>query len=214
MNYSKTIREYCQMNKGQMFDVSLEMKKHFSMVPYKTLLKILNRLEAEGIVSKYSKGLYVINTDKESKEDPIISFYANGNTGVVVGYKMYNEFEITDYKEKPIVIYTNAMETTTKNLGDDYTLILYPIFPFDESIRKLVQALDILENSDDIIDRDLMTLSRVVGELLQYYDDYSFTDIVKAHHYQYATICTLDRLLNDLHIKNRCLEIYKEHDMK
>ena len=114
MNYSKTIREYCLLNKGQMFDVSLEMKKHFSMVPYKTLLKILNRLEDEGIISKYSKGLYTINTDEKNKDDPIISFYANEETGVVVGYELYNRYKITKHQQKPIIIYTNAMETSTK----------------------------------------------------------------------------------------------------
>lgn len=67
MNYSKTIREYCLQNKRNVFDVSYEMITHFDMVPYKTLLKILNRLEEEGIIEKYSKGLYIIVNDGPKK---------------------------------------------------------------------------------------------------------------------------------------------------
>ena len=214
MNYSKTIREYCLLNKGQMFDVSLEMKKHFSMVPYKTLLKILNRLEDEGIISKYSKGLYTINADETNKDDPIISFYANEETGVVVGYALYNRYKITEHQQKPIIIYTNAMETSTKNLGDDYTLIHYPVFSFYPATRKLIEALDILENSDEIIDRDLKQLSIVLAELLQDYENLVFEDLIRNHHYKYSTICTLDRILSDLNIHNDCLELYKKFRLR
>ena len=52
MNYTKTIREYCQ-NKGMIFDMSYELKKHFSIVPYRTFCKILSRLEEEGILKEY-----------------------------------------------------------------------------------------------------------------------------------------------------------------
>lgn len=116
MNYSRTIREYCLQNPGMMFDMSYEHKKHFEMVPYRTFCKILSRLEDEGILKPYSKGLYIINSDN-IKEDPVIAFYSNENTGLVVGYKLYNDLGITEHTEKPIVIYTNAMETTTKNIG-------------------------------------------------------------------------------------------------
>ena len=45
MNYTKTIRKYCLSNPETVFDASNMMQTHFAMVPYKTLLKILNRLE-------------------------------------------------------------------------------------------------------------------------------------------------------------------------
>jgi predicted transcriptional regulator of viral defense system len=92
MNYSKTIREYCLKNPGMVFDMSYERKNHFEMVPYKTFCKILSRLE-EGILKTYSKGVYLINSDKEA-EDPIIAFYANDCSDMVVGYKMYNDLGV------------------------------------------------------------------------------------------------------------------------
>ena len=77
MNYSKTIREYCNQNKGKIFDISYEKTHHFEMIPYKTLLKILNRLEEEKVITTYSKGTYLINSNEVLKEDPIISYYAS-----------------------------------------------------------------------------------------------------------------------------------------
>ena len=90
MNYSKTIREYCLQNPGMIFDMSYEHKKHFEMVPYRTFCKILNRIEEEGIIRTYSKGIYIINAEN-MEEDPVIAFYASKGVGMVVGYYMYNK---------------------------------------------------------------------------------------------------------------------------
>ena len=69
------------------------------MVSYKTLLKTLNRLEEEKIITTYSKGIYQINYDEPLKEDPIISYYASEFKGVVVGYDLYNKFKIVPIKK-------------------------------------------------------------------------------------------------------------------
>ena len=132
--------------------MSYEHKKHLEIVPYRTFCKILSRLEDEEIIKTYSEGLYIISSDN-IKEDPAIDFYANENTGLVVGYKMYNDLGITEHTEKTIVIYTNAMETTIKNIGDDYKLILFNAM-FDNHIKKLIICLELIENGRSIIDYD------------------------------------------------------------
>ena len=47
LNYTKTIRSYCQNNEGTIIDVAQIAEDYFAMVPYKTLLKIFNRLRDE-----------------------------------------------------------------------------------------------------------------------------------------------------------------------
>lgn len=51
MSYTKQVREYCLNNQGTILDVSLVKDSEFSDIPYKTLLKILNRLEEEKLIS-------------------------------------------------------------------------------------------------------------------------------------------------------------------
>lgn len=55
MNYTKNVREYCSSNKDSFVDVSKMKDCEFANVPYKTLLKILNRLEDEGMMNSVSK---------------------------------------------------------------------------------------------------------------------------------------------------------------
>lgn len=209
MNYSKTVREYCKTTPLKIFDVSYEMKHHFEMVPYKTLLKILNRLEEEGKLETISKGVYLIKSG-ESVDDPILEHYASGNRGLVVGYDMYNRYGITGHQEKPTVIYTNAMETETKNIGNEYLLIRFPMVNLDKRPCKVIELLELIEKGPKIIDEDFKVRSEVIIKLAINYDDYYLRVILKAHRYQYSTICALDSVLKELHIKNDAINVYKK----
>ena len=61
MNYTKQVREYCEKNANSLIDISIVRNSVFSDIPYKTLLKIFNRLEDEGgVVHNVSKGIYRI----------------------------------------------------------------------------------------------------------------------------------------------------------
>ena len=210
MNYSKTIREYCKQNKGKIFDVSYEKTAHFEMIPYKTLLKILNRLEEEKIITTYSKGIYLINSDEPLKEDTIISYYASEFNGVVVGYDLYNKYDISSHKEKPIIIYTNAMETSTKNIGSDYKLIRFDV-SFGKYTTPLIEALEIIENCPNIIGRNLSRASEVLVNLLDSYFDSTFEDVIKVYKYKYSTICSLESILKSMNRINKIIEIFNKN---
>lgn len=210
MNYSKTIREYCKQNKDKVFNVSYERIHHFEMVPYKTLLKILNRLEEEKIITTYSKGIYLINSDEPLKEDPIVSYYASELNGVVVGYGLYNKYGISSHKERPTIIYTNAMKTSAKNIGDDYKLIMFDV-NFGKYTTPLIEALDIIESKANIINCDLSKAGQVLINLLENYLDTFFEDIIEAHKYKYSTICSLENILRNMNKNNKVLEIFKKN---
>lgn len=60
MNYTKKVREYCGKRRKGLIDISVVRNDVFADIPYKTLLKIFNRLEEEGLVTTVSKGVYSI----------------------------------------------------------------------------------------------------------------------------------------------------------
>ena len=55
MNYTQTIRNYISERKGEFFEITYERKKYFHMIPDKTLMKVLNRLEDEGLLLSVAK---------------------------------------------------------------------------------------------------------------------------------------------------------------
>lgn len=96
MNYTKLVREYCKNNSGAVFDVSKLKDTEFAEVPYKTLLKILNRLEEEGLLKPVSKGVYFIG-EKPVDEELIFDEYVEDGKGMFsdINYSMMWGYPIT-----------------------------------------------------------------------------------------------------------------------
>ena len=112
MTYTKQVREYCLNNQGTVLDVSLMKDSEFSEIPYKTLLKILTRLEEEKLISGIEKGSIVIistigcqnnekvflmgfNELKRRINPPLIIVFGEmieGMTGTFVNYKYSDSF--------------------------------------------------------------------------------------------------------------------------
>ena len=115
MSYTDTVRQYCAKHKYEMLEVAKVQEKEFADVPYKTLLKILNRLEEERIVTSVSKGIYHIGT-QILNEDKIISKYTSNGKGMLIGYSLFNSIGLTDYEDEKIEIYSNAIAVNQHNI--------------------------------------------------------------------------------------------------
>ena len=123
MNYTKLIREYCKNNSGAIFDVSKLKDTEFAEVPYKTLLKILNRFEEEGLLKPVSKGVYFIG-EKPVDEELIFDEYVDDRKGMFVGYQLFNDVGISNYVDCKIE------RLNVKCWGADYKISQYNIFGY------------------------------------------------------------------------------------
>ena len=81
MTYIKQVREYCENHKGTIIDVSKVKDEEFAEIPYKTLLKILNRLEEEKLIFGISKGVYAIGKLNVQNEPDIVREYTENGKG-------------------------------------------------------------------------------------------------------------------------------------
>jgi len=197
-------------NKGKIFDVQYELETRFSLVPYKTLLKILNRLEAEEVVTKISKGVYLVNGRDVDKDSAIIEYYVEHFSGIFMGSAMYNYYDISDDYAEVVEIYTNRITSNHKTIGK-YLLIKFNIRFYDE-VKGLITTLELIEKVNSIKEIDYIRYNEEREYGLSCYSDTIFKEIVLNHRYKYATIATLDILLDKHGIKNNALKIYKEID--
>jgi hypothetical protein len=212
MNYTKTIRAFCQQNEGKIFDSQQMAKDYFSMIPYKTFMKILNRLEDENILSSVSKGVYLIKSGESGDADSaIIKQYAGEHRGMVVGYSMYNEFSVSDFKDKNVEIYTNVIPQGNHKNINQYHLTGANII-FSERAKKLIRTLELIEHRNDILDIDYIKYMEVRSAGLSSYSDVLFGEIVRAIRYQYSTAVTLDLMLKEIGKNDAlCVDIYKTY---
>ena len=210
MNYTKTLREFFSQNQGHIFDVQYEQNHRFSLIPYKTLLKILNRLEEEGIVSSIAKGAYIVNSDDELDIDKAINdYYVERFSGMMIGKEMYNYYDIGDQDEDFVEIYTNKIISNNKSIGK-YHLIKFDTHFYDEVVR-LVTALELIEKVSTIKDINYIRYNEEKEAGVNSYTDEIFKEIITNHKYKYSTIATLDEMLDRFSIENNALSIYKEN---
>lgn len=170
MNYTKLIREYCKNNSGAIFDVSKLKDTEFAEVPYKTLLKILNRLEEECLLSAVSKGVYFIG-EKPVDEELIFDEYVEDGKGMFVGYQLFNDVGISDYVDCKIEIYTNNIKAKQKSVG--CYLLKRVDLEFDDDIVDLVALLEIIDTGYSMKGCDFMAYKKTVDILLKSYSDMS-----------------------------------------
>ena len=178
----------------------------FAEVPYKTLLKILNRLEEEGLLSAVSKGVYFIG-EKSVDEALIFDEYVDDGKGMFVGYQLFNEVGISDYVDCKIEIYTNNIKTKQKSVGR--YLLKKVDLEFDDDIVDLIALLEIIDVGYSMKGCDFMSYKKTVDILLQSYSDSGFEKIIKAIRYKYSTIKQLSELLEINSIGNNCIDIFE-----
>ena len=206
MNYTKLIREYCKNNSGAIFDVSKLKNMEFVEVPYKTLLKILNRLAEEGLLKPVSKGVYFIG-EKPVDEELIFGEYVDDGKGMFVGYQLFNDVGISNHVDCKIEIYTHNIKSKQKSVGQ-YFLKRVDL-EFDDDIVDLIALLEIIDVGYLMKGCDFISYKKTVDMLLQSYSDSSFEKIVKAIHYKYSTIKQLSELLEANSIDNSCVDIFE-----
>lgn len=194
MNYTKTIREFCLKNPDSLFDVSYMTTDYFSMVPYKTLLRILNRLVEEEVLFLVSKGVYYIQGDKPFDLDKAVKeYYIDDGHGMFVGYKMYNNLLISDHTSDNVEIYTNRIGAAHKSIGN-YHLTRVNIV-FDDHAKKLIQTLELTEQLQRIIDIDYIRYYNVRQKGICNYTDYDINRVIGAVQYQRSTLVTFAELM-------------------
>lgn len=187
-------------------DISIVRDSVFADIPYKTLLKIFNRLEDDGIVQTVSKGLYSVG-NKVVDNKLILSQYTKNGKGMVVGYTLFNSIGLTATQEDRIVIFTNAIASKQKTIGN--ILLKRVDLEFTDEIIDLISLLEIINVGFSMKGADFLSYKRTVELLALSYSDDNFKKVIKAIRYMYSTVLKLSELLARLNIENSCLDIYQ-----
>lgn len=194
MDYTKTVRAFCLKNQDQLFDVSYMATNYFAVVPRKTLLKILSRLTDEGLLLPVSKGVFYIQGDRPFDLDrAIVEYYINGEHGMFVGYKMYNDLEVSDHTDGTVEIYTNRIGAAHKSIGKYH--LTYADVVFDNYAKQLIQTLELTEHFTKIIDIDYIRLYNVRKSGIRNYLDYDIARVTKAIPYSRSTLKIFEELM-------------------
>ena len=208
MNYVKAIEAAIgSYRELELIDAAYLYQHKFNNIPKPTFYKILSRLSATGVLSRLTKGIYCIpqrtrfGTVFSSEKDVINYYVGNDNKqGVVIGYRMYNHYNLTTQIAKKVELYSYKSGEKEKRIGN-VTVSRLGFKPDKQAIR-LIQLLAVLENYQSIEDLNWNNFISFIKESVEFYDAKHLKKVLRSISYKKSTLASLKVCLDYFGIAN------------
>ena len=208
MNYSNMVLEDLEKYPElEIIDAQKIYNKKFEEIPEPTFYKVLSRLAKDGNIERITKGIYckpkqgkfgkIISSDKH-----ILEYYLgeNKNKGVIISYGLFNKYGLTTQVSKKIEMYSNVLNQENRNVRN--VSIKKANIRFDNRTIKIIELLEILQEYKNIEDLNNINLINFIKKAVNYYDEQTFTRVIKNISFKKSTIASLKNVLDFFNVEN------------
>ena len=200
------------------FASQLYRTKLYNKMTEAAFYKSIERMYKNKELFKISKGTYYL--PKNSKygivppsDKEIISAFTKNETGIIIGYSLYNSLNLTTQVSKSIEVMSSSLEGFTKTIRN--IRIQHVDIDYSLEVVNMIKCLEVLQNYYNIQDLNNLAFKNYTKELAKFYDEETFTKVIKTINYKKSTIAFLQEILNYYGVKNNlssylsCLSEYK-----
>ena len=183
----------------------LYREKFSSKISEAAYAKIISRLFKSGEIERVSQGVYcrpkktrfgtVLPSERE-----IVEAFTGGNSGVVVGYGLYNSLGITTQISKRQNAYSRIAEEQLRQIGN-VTIRKYEM-EYTDDVKSTIQMMELLRHYRDIQDINITAWMRSIERLSAGYNEKTFEVVQKTIGYPKWTIAFLREVLEFYQIPN------------
>lgn len=175
-----------------------------------TYYKTLERLCESQELINIAKGVY--HLPKKSKygivppsDQEIISTFVKNEKGMVVGYSLYNQLNLTTQISKSIQVISSNLEGVTKTIRN---VIVHQVpIVFTQEIQNMIKGLEVLQHFYEIQDLNYKIFIEFTETLARNYIEELFVREELYKRYKKSTIAFLREILNYYHKENN-LDVY------
>lgn len=161
--------------------------------------KTLERMCKSGKLVKIAKGTY--HLPKVSKygivppsENEIVSSFINNGRGTIIGYSLYNSFNLTTQISKNIEIMSSTLDNFTKKIRN---IIIHKVqIDFTSDVTNLINGMEVLQNYYNIQDLNYNAFLIFTKKLSEQYNEEVFNKVISTINYKKSTIAFLREILN------------------
>lgn len=167
--------------------------------------QMVSRLYRAGEIERVSKGVYcrpkktrfgkVLPSERE-----IVDLFTSGNSGVVVGYGLYNSLGVSTQISKRWTAYSSVADVQLKQIRN-VTIHRFDL-DYTSETKAMIQMLELLHHYKDIQDINYTALLRSTEKLSEQYNEQEFEKVVKTIGYPKWTIAFMRQLLNHYSVPN------------
>lgn len=210
MNCKDKIEEYIKsMSKEEIiFASDLYAKEFREYVTEAAFFKMMERLVTAQKLQRVSKGIYakVIST-KEDINNAVLNFYFgnNNDSGLYIGYKLYNKYGISDYKDNIIELYSTIPMQDRKQILNVIVKRIQVDLSYDNA--RIIEALEILQNFKEIKSINSDKFKVYMRQITQFYNDMVTIQILSTVKYKKSTIAFLKEILDKYNVDNSLAQL-------
>lgn len=193
-----------------------ELNKFSEVISESAYFKVLERLVEKKELIRIARGVYCIPRKSRfgmipSGEEHILKYYLGeeNNSGVLLGYKLFNKHKLTTQISKKIEILSNNIYTQKKTI--DNFEIQKANFEINQANAGMVEAFEILQVYEKIEDLNVRNfLSFFKSFARKQFDDQEAMEIILSGRYKKRTIAMMKSILDYYDIENSLDQFLKK----
>lgn len=184
---------------GKLYDSYAEYMTEASF--YKTI----ERLCKNGLLVRLTRGLYYKPQKSRFgnvpiREQDIVNHYIAGQSGLVVGYRLYNKKGLTTQIGKQTEVFSNRLVGQQKTIKNVVVRNISCDLNFER--MTVIETLEILQNYSKIEDIDNKALIAYMKNFAKVYSDREAVYVIENMKYKKSTIAFLKEFLNHMQVRN------------
>ncbi len=207
MNGTVVIRQALeQYRENELILVSkLYREKLAGFVSEPAFYKALERMCKSGELSKIAKGVYYrpkvgkYGTVPPSEREIVLAFTEN-ETGMEIGYTLYNALNLTTQVPKTVTVLSSALEGFSKSIRN--VVIERQELQFTEPVKNMVGALEVFQNFSQIQDISYSGFLTFTKAFAKNFSNEAFEEVNRTKKYQKSTIAFAQEVLRHYEVEN------------
>ena len=178
------------------------LSEHMTEAAY---FKMLERMSNCGEIGKAAKGIYYVpNISKYGVVPPsdrqIVDAFTKNETGMVVGYSMYNSLNLTTQVSKTVNVLSSALDGFSKTIRN--VSVKQVQLEYSDKVKSMISGLEVLQNFYDIQDIDYVAFIDFSKKIAAEYQDEIFEIVISKTSYKKSTIAFLREILRYYEVAN------------
>lgn len=169
-------------------------------------MQAISRLSKSGEIERISKGIYcmpkktrfgtILPSDRE-----IADLFTRQNSGVIVGYELYNSLGVTTQASRRLTAYSSLADEQVKQIGN--VVVQKYDLDYTAEVKAVIRMMELLCHCKEIQDIDYSAFLRNVEALSKQYTEGAFEVVQSVIGYPKRTVAFLREALNYYRVPNR-----------
>lgn len=178
------------------------LSEHMTEAAY---YKMLERMSNCGEIGKVAKGIYYVpNISKYGVVPPsdrqIVDAFTKNETGMVVGYSMYNSLNLTTQVSKTVNVLSSALDGFSKTIRN--VSVKQVQLEYSDKVKSMISGLEVLQNFYEIQDIDYVAFIDFSKKIAAEYQNEIFEIVISKTSYKKSTIAFLREILRYYEVAN------------